>query len=166
MSLYNTINRATQEAEQLKSDRQLLQATKDAKIFRTLKKVIFKKYEDGVTIEQLKEKHTRTETVQEILGDEKIDSLIATGNEQEYYFYKLLELYDKEIIRLERLEKQKQKEIEKEQQEAEQLQAEKIANKQIAIDTILKVLGIIGLILLAPIVFIIFIIFEALKNTK
>lgn len=164
MSLYNTINRATQEAEQLKSDKQLNQSIKDYEIRNALQFAIIEELKKR-TIKDLKKSDVKFTIIKNTLY-ETIADIIANDTEENFYFYKMQDIYDKELAKIEKQEKQKQKEIEQEQQEAEKVQAEKIANKQLAIDTIFKALGIIGLILLAPIIFIIFIIFEALKNTK
>ena len=174
MSLQTTLNRNTQEAVKIYTEKQT---------DKTIKEGILRQAIRDAILEELK-----TKSVADLMNDNKDDKANILQNvcdqlNNEDFFenqkecnalcFKSLKIYDSELkniiskrAKIEKIEKQKQKEIEKQQQEAEKLQAEKLANRQLAIDTFFKVIGVIGLILLAPLIFIIFIIFEALKNTK
>ena len=164
MSLYNTINRATQEAEQLKSDKQLNQSIKDYEIRNALQFAIAEELKKR-TIKDLKKSDVKFTIIKNTLY-ETIADIIANDTEEDYYFYKMQDIYDKELAKIEKQEKQKEQEQEKQRQEAEKLQAEKLTKRQTAANTFFKILGIIGLVALAPIILCIMIIFEALKNTK
>ena len=168
MSLQTSVKRALTESDQLKSDKQLLTSIKEAEIRQAVQYAIREELKTK-TIEKLKESDTKSRIVRNILFEE-IDDIIANRTEQDYYFYKIRDLYDKELKKIEKIEKQKQKEQEQQEQEAEKMKMQEetlqAARRQAAIDLFFKILGIIGLILLAPLIFCILIIFEALKNTK
>lgn len=167
MSLYNTINRATQEAEQLKSDKQLNQSIKDYEIRNALQFAIIEELKKR-TIKDLKKSDVKFTIIKNTLY-ETIADIIANDTEEDFYFYKMQDIYDKELAKIEKQEKQKQKEIEQEQQEAEKVQAEKIANKQNFIHSINIIInGVIIslLVIFAPFLLISFVIYFILKNMK
>ena len=164
MSLQTSVKRALTEADQLKSDKQLNQSIKDYEIRNALQFAIIEELKRR-TIEDLKKSDIKFTIIKNTLY-ETITDIIANDTEEDYYFYKMQDIYDKELAKIEKQEKQKQKEIEKKQQEAEKIKIQEAARRQAAIDLFFKIIGIIGLILLAPLIFCIFIIFEALKNTK
>lgn len=167
MSLKTSVNRALTEADQLKSDKQLNQNIKDYKIKNALQFAIIEELKTK-TIKDLKKSDVKFTIIKNTLY-ETVTDIIANGTEQEFYFYKMQDIYDKELIKIERQEKQKQKEIRREQQEAEKLQAEKLANQQDfrhSINIIINGVIIALLVIFAPFLLISFVIYFILKNMK
>lgn len=179
MSLQKSVERALTESEQLKSDKQLLLATKE----NIIKNAVIFAIKDELrlnSIDILKQDLKKDKIIDNILF-ETIDDLIANKTEQDFYYYKIAEYYDKEIEKIERKQEREKRKLEKEQKEQERkrlfeekqqekerlLKEKERKEKQARQEAIAwEILKILAWIILAPILLIAFIFIEVLKSTK
>lgn len=179
MSLQKSVERALTESEQLKSDKQLLLATKE-NIIKNAVRFAIKDELKLKSIDILKNDLEKDRIIDNILF-ETIDDIIANKTEQDFYYYKIFEYYDKELERIEKKQEREKRKLEKEQKEQERkrlfeekqqekerlLKEKERKEKQAKTEAIIwEILKILAWIILAPILLFAFIFIEVLKSTK